>query len=232
MRKLFIFLISFIVPIYAHALDESLSTEYFSLIKNPSLNNSGFLNIKVSYPSSCLFLNENKRRSKEYQAFQKLWLHQYSERTPLARIATVEDGKQNWRDMCSHIYGQQENISSTEVYLKRNAERAKKRRITRGWLSLLAGGALMVFGASVTFEEPRSYLDPSPIFDRPIKPILIITGAGVLGAGIIFLAVPSRTEKDYKNYLRERNRKQRNELGLCVGIGPYGGVKIGFAFSF
>jgi hypothetical protein len=312
MKKLVVFLILFIVSIPAFAQDESLFAENFSLIKDPGSNNRGFLNFKVSFPSSYLFFNENKRHSRQYQAFQKFRFHQYSKRTPFSRIATVEDGRQNWGDMYSLIYGQQENISSeeeseslAELYLKRTAERSKKRRKTGGTIGLVVGGGLIVLGASITSREQEGWFDLRPIFGY----FSIIMGAVCVGGGIYSLAVPSRAERElddvlsisdraqrerashealsslaararrnrilagivsaafavsslvgespeyvygapyaalavysfvmkspaeraFQDYLRERKREQQKELVMRVGIGPYGGVKIGFVYSF
>lgn len=308
MKKLVIFLIPLIVSIPAFAKEKSSFTENFSLVKNPGSNNRGFFNFKISFPSSYLFFNENKRHSRQYQAFEKFRFHQYSERTPLSRITTAEDGRQNWGDMCNLIYGQQENISSeeeseylAEFYLKRLAERSKKSRKIVGSIALAVGGGSIVLGA----------LMPSEIIIFPYRitrAIVIIYGAASVGAGILALAIPSpaerelkkvisisdraqrerashealsslaarakkgriivsavfagvgasltlitgslgpavffggftvpvllfksRAERAFQDYLKEKESKQQKELALHVGITPYGGVKIGFMYSF
>jgi len=214
MKKLVIFLIPFIISISAYALDESLVTENFSLIKDPGSNNRGFLNFKVSFPSSYLFFNENKRHSRQHQTFQIFKFHQYSERTPLSRIATVEDGRQNWGDMYNLIYGQQENISSeeeseslAEFYLKRTAERSKKRRKTGGTIGIVAGGGLMVLGAAMISKEEEGWFDFSSLFGT----VFIISGAACVGGGIYSLAVPSRAERELDDVLSISDRAQREK---------------------
>ncbi len=308
MKKLVIFLIPLIVSIPAFAKEKSSFTENFSLVKDPGSNNRGFFNFKVSFPSSYLFFNENKRHSRQYQAFQKFRFHQYSERTPLSRIATVEDGRQNWGDMYNLIYGQQENISSeeeseslAEFYLKRTAQRDKKDRKIFGTIGIVGGVGFVVLGASPTSEDDLLGL-------KEVRYFCIITGAASVGGGILALAIPSpaerelkkvisisdraqrerashealsslaargkkgriiisavsagvgayltlrsgrlgpaiffggftasnlllktRAERAFQDYLKERESKQRKELALHVGIMPYGGVKIGFVYSF
>lgn len=184
MKKLIIFLIPLIVSIPAFAKEKSSFTENFSLIKDPGSNNRGFFNFKVSFPSSYLFFNENKRHSRQYQAFQKFRFHQYSERTPLSRIATVEDGRQNWGDMYNLIYGQQENISSeeeseslAEFYLKRTAQRNKKDRKIMGTIVIVGGVGLVVLGASLTSED-----DPLGL-TQGFRYFYIISGAVFVGGG-------------------------------------------------
>jgi hypothetical protein len=331
MKKLVIFLIPFIVSISAYALDESLVTENFSLVKDPGSNNRGFFNFKISFPSSYLFFNENKRHSRQYQAFQKFRFHQYSERTPLSRIATVEDGRQNWGDMYNLIYGQQENISSEEEseslafgYLKRFAERNKKRR-KKGWYAgLIGGGISSALGAAVISSVKEEDSFQKGLFKYFTGIGLVAAGVGTVVGGILVSVIPSRAERKLKDvlsisdlaqrerashealsllaargrrgrilggifsaalsvgsvaivvyahaeesekkpalieyfyacaaggaalavlafvvkspgertfedYLKERKREQRKELGLRLGITPYGGVKIGLVYSF
>jgi len=63
------------------------------------------------------------------------------------------------------------------------------------------------------------------------RPMTLYISAGFLGATaayILFWRTPE--ENAYKNYLKES--KQRGELGLRIGTGPYGGVRIGLVLSF
>lgn len=57
---------------------------------------------------------------------------------------------------------------------------------------------------------------------------------GAVYNGLLFAApillIKTRAERTYKNYLREK--EYRKELALRVGTGPYGGVKIGFVYSY
>lgn len=82
--------------------------------------------------------------------------------------------------------------------------------------------------------------------------MLILSTTTVLCEGLVFgespvtaiLALPlaaltvysfvkkSPSEKAFQDYLKEKESEQRKELALRVGIMPYGGVKISFAFSF
>ena len=176
MKKLVIFLIPFIISISAYALDESLVTENFSLIKDPGSNNRGFLNFKVSFPSSYLFFNENKRHSRQHQTFQIFKFHQYSE-------------------------------SLAEFYLKRTAERSKKRRKTGGIIGVVAGGGLMVLGAAMISKEEEGWFDFSSLFGT----VFIISGAACVGGGIYSLAVPSRAERELDDVLSISDRTQREK---------------------
>lgn len=209
LKKLVIFLIPLIVSIPAFAKEKSSFTENFSLVKDLGSNNRGFFNFKISFPSSYLFFNENKRHSRQYQAFQKFRFHQYSERTPLSRIATVEDERQNWGDMYNLIYGQQENISSeeeseylAEFYLKRLAERSKKSRKIAGSVALAVGGGSIVLGALM----PSKTILLWPFYPRAI---FIISGAASVGAGILALSITSRAEREFKKVISISDPAQR-----------------------
>ena len=288
MKKLVIFLIPLIVSISAYAKEKSSFTEDFSLVK---------------------YSGDNIRKVFEIDIF--------SERTALSRIATVENRNQKRGNRYNLIYELQENISSeeeseslAEFYLKRTAERSKKRRKTGGTIGIVVGGGLIAWGASLTSKEPEGGawdVDISPVFGY----FSIIMGAGCVVGGALALAVPSRAERELKkvisisdlvqrerashealslfasrgrrnrillgilsasssvaflvqaeesleyidaatwgalavysffvkspeekvfqDYLKEREGEQRKELALRVGIMPYGGVKISFAFSF
>jgi hypothetical protein len=322
MKKLVIFLILFIFSISAFAQDESVLAENFSLIKDPSSNDRGFLSLKNLFPANYLFFTQNKKHPRKHQTFQTFSSLQFSDRAPLSRIATVENKKQKWGDIYNFMYGKQQNINSekkseslAEFYLKRTAERYKKRRKIGGTIALVVGGGLIAWGASMTSEEPEGWFDISSLFGT----LYIITGAACVGGGIYYLAVPSRAEREhddvlsisdsaqrerashealsllaargrrnrilrgilsavysvgslvgmaegsleypartyeyayaaggaalavysfvvkspaetaFQDYLRERKREQRKELEFRLGVMPYGGVKVGFVYSF
>ena len=225
MKKLVIFLIPLIVSIPAFAKEKSSFTENFSLVKDPGSNNRGFFNFKISFPSSYLFFNENKRHSRQYQAFQKFRFHQYSERTPLSRIATVEDGRQNWGDMYNLIYGQQENISSEEEseslalgYLKRFAEKSKKSRKTGGPIALVIGGISLAGGVALLSSKDVSI---GKIFAG-----LQLVLAGVVGVvgGTLGLAIPTGPERKFNKVLKisdlaQRERASHEALSLLAARG-------------
>lgn len=52
------------------------------------------------------------------------------------------------------------------------------------------------------------------------------------GSAAYYFLTKTRAERTYQNYLKDKESKQRKELALRVGIMPYGGVKIGFVYSF
>ena len=225
MKKLVIFLIPFIVSISAYALDESLVTENFSLVKDPGSNNRGFFNFKISFPSSYLFFNENKGHSRQYQAFQKFRFHQYSERTPLSRIATAGEGRQNWGDLDNLRYGQQENIKSEEEseslafgYLKRFAERNKKSRKTGGTIALVAGPILFGIGYALLSLEDVS-------FGKSLAGLhLVSAGAGAVVGGTLVSIIPSSAERKFNNVLKisdtfQRERASHEALSLLAARG-------------
>lgn len=56
-------------------------------------------------------------------------------------------------------------------------------------------------------------------------------GAPYAALAAYSFVMKSPAERAFQDYLRERKREQRKELVLRVGIGPYGGVKIGFVYS-
>ena len=227
MKKLVIFLILFIFSMPAFAQHESLFTENFSLIKDTGSNDRGFLSSRNLFPANYLFFTQNKKHPRKHQTFQTFSSLQFSDRAPLSRIATVEGGRQNWGDMYNLIYGQQEYISSekkseslAEFYLKRTAERYKKRRKTRGTIALVVGGGLIVLGASMTSEEPEGWFDISSLFGT----LYIITGAACVGGGIYYLAVPSRAEREHNDVLSisdsaQRERASHEALSLLAARG-------------
>lgn len=236
LKKLVIFLIPLIVSIPAFAKEKSSFTENFSLVKDLGSNNRGFSNFKISFPSSYLFFNENKRHSRQYQAFQKFRFHQYSERTPLSRIATVEDGRQNWGDMYNLIYGQQENISSEEEseslalgYLKRFAERSKKSRKTGGPIQLVIGGISLAGGAALLSSEDVS-------IGKGFAGLqLVLAGAGAIVGGTLVLAIPSGPEREFNKVLKisdlaQRERASHEALSLLAARGRRGRI-LGGIFS-
>lgn len=66
-------------------------------------------------------------------------------------------------------------------------------------------------------------------------PFLFTKDTAVFGllfgvGGVYALIKKSPEEKAYNNYLKER--RQRKEIGLRIGTGPYGGVRICLALSF
>jgi len=131
MKKLVIFLIPLIVSIPTFAQDESLLPENFSLVKYSGANNRKVFKIDI-----------------------------FSERTPLSRIATVENRNQKRGNRYNLIYELQEDINSekkseslAEGYLRRFAERNKKRRKIGGITMLVMGGGLMVLGDSLSVAQ-------------------------------------------------------------------------------
>ncbi len=216
MKKLAIFLFLFIFSISAFAQDESLFAENFSLIKDTGSNDRGFLSLKNLFPANYLFFTQNKKHPRKHQTSQAFSSLQFSDWAPLSRIAAAEGRRQNWGERYNLICGQQEYISSeekseslAEFYLKRTAERHKKRRKTRGTIALLAGGGLIVLGASVSSEEPEGWFDISSLFGT----LYIITGAACVGGGIYYLAVPSRAEREHNDVLSISDSAQRERAG-------------------
>jgi len=67
------------------------------------------------------------------------------------------------------------------------------------------------------------------IYGKEEKPLYLYAGifAGLTAYGLIWR---TPEEKVYRDYLEERKRQK--ELALRIGIGPYGGVRIGLALSF
>lgn len=96
MKKLIIFLIPLIVSIPAFAQDESLLAENFSLIKDSGDNIQSFFNLDIESADNYLFDTEKKGHSKQYQSFQTPGFQQFSERTHLLRITSIEKRKQTW----------------------------------------------------------------------------------------------------------------------------------------
>lgn len=96
MKKLIIFLIPLIVSIPAFAQDESLLAENFSLIKDSGDNIQSFFNLDIESADNYLFDTEKKGHSKQYQSFQTPGFQQFSERTHLLRITSIEKRKQAW----------------------------------------------------------------------------------------------------------------------------------------
>ncbi len=91
------------------------------------------------------------------------------------------------------------------------ASRGRRNRILLGILS-----ASFSVASLVQAEESLEYID-----------------AGTWGAFAVHsFFVKSPAERAFQDYLKERESKQRKELALRVGIMPYGGVKIGFVYSF
>jgi hypothetical protein len=230
MKKLVVFLFIIIFSISAFAQDGSLFTENFSLIKDPGANNRGFFNFKISFPSNYLFFTENRRRSRQHQTFQIFSFHQYSERTSLSRIATVEDGRQNWGDRRSLIYRQMKNMNSeegseslAERYLKRLAERSKKSRKTWGTLGLIGGGVFLGFGVALlsSADEEDGW---GGFFAGVFGVMAIAEGTVMAGVGIYKLAIPSGAERKLDDVLSisdpgHRERASREALSLLAARG-------------
>jgi hypothetical protein len=230
MKKLVVFLFIIIFSISAFAQDGSLFTENFSLIKDPGANNLGFFNFKISFPSNYLFFNENRRQSRQHQTFQIFSFHQYSERTSLLRIATVEDGRQNWGDRRSLIYGQMENINSeegseslAEGYLRRLAEGSKKSRKTWGTLWLIGGGVYLGLGVALlsSADEDDGW---GGFFKGVFGTMAIASGTVMAGVGSYKLAIPSGAERELDDVLNisdpgHRERASREALSLLAARG-------------
>jgi len=302
MKKLIIFLIPFIVSISAYAQDESLFAGNFSLIKYSETNNRKAFEIDI-----------------------------FSERTHLLGVNAFENRKQNWWDKSNIRYGPQQYLRSEEEseslafgYLKRFAERNKKRRKTGWYKGLIGGGISLALGAAVISSVKEEDSFQKGFFKYFTGIGLVGGGVGTVVGGILVSVIPSRAERKLKDvlsisdraqrerashealsslaargrrsrilggifsaalsvgsvaivvyahaeesekklplieyfyagaaagaalavfafvvkspgertfedYLKERKREQRKELGLRLGITPYGGLKIGFVYSF
>ena len=201
MKKLVIFLIPLIVSIPAFAKEKSSFTENFSLIKYSGANNRKVFEIDI-----------------------------FSERTLLLGVNAFENRKQNWWDKSNIRYGPQQYLSSeeeseslAEFYLKRLAERSKKRRKIGGIIGLVGGGVLIAWGASMTSKEPEGGawdVDITPIFGY----FSIIMGAGCVVGGALALAVPSRAERELKKVISisdfvQRERASHEALSLFAARG-------------
>lgn len=135
----------------------------------------------------------------------------FSERTPLSRIATVENINQIRGNGYNLIYGQQEDINSekkseslAERYLRQFAERNKKSRKTGGITYLAGGGVSLGLGVwMMSLEEDESY------FGKLLGVTGIIYGAAFVGAGIYSLAIPSGAERKFANVLSISDPAQR-----------------------
>ena len=223
MKKLVIFLIFFIFSMPAFAQDESLFTENFSLIRDSGANNHAFCKSSILCPDNYLFFTVNKRYSRQHQAFQIFRLQTFSGRLPLFNIAAVEGGRQNWRNrqdlIYGQLYGQEENINSEEKseslaegYLKRLAERSKRGRKTRGIVTLLGGGVLLVSGvALLSSADEEDFF--GGIFGSIFGAAAIASGAVLAGGGIYNLSIPSRAEREFEDILSISDLAQRERAG-------------------
>jgi hypothetical protein len=230
MKKLVVFLFIIIFSISVFAQDGTLFTDNFSLIKDPGANNRGFFNFKISFPSNYLFFTENRRHLRQHQIFQIFSFNQYSVRTSLSRIATVEDRRQNWGDRRSLIDGQVENINSeegseslAEGYLRRLAEASKKSRKTWGTLWLIGGGIYLGLGVALlsSADEDDEW---GEFFAGIFGVMAIASGTVMAGVGIYKLAIPSGAERELDDVLSisdpgHRERASREALSLLAARG-------------
>ena len=182
MKKLVIFLIPLIVSISAYAKEKSSFTENFSLIKYSEANNRKVFEIDI-----------------------------FSERTPLSRIATVENRNQKRGNRYNLIYELQEDINSekkseslAERYLRRLAERNKKSRKTGSITYLAGGGVSLGLGVWMMSLEEEEFN-----FGKLFGVAFIIYGAAFVGAGIYSLAIPSGAERKFANVLSISDPAQR-----------------------
>jgi hypothetical protein len=178
MKKLAILLFLFIFSISVFAQDKSLFTEDFSLIKHSGPNNRLFFEPETS---SLGF-----------------------------GVVTARNRMQNWGDLNSLRYGKQTDINTeeeseslAEFYLKKTAGRSKKQRNIRGGGAILAGGLLIVLGASTQSEEDFLGLV------QMMRVFSVIVGAAAVASGIYYLAVPSRAEREFNNVLSISDSAQR-----------------------
>jgi hypothetical protein len=109
---------------------------------------------------------------------------------------------------------------ASHVALSLLAARGRRNRILNGIISAAVSIVSTVY--LIQAEEPEQNS-----FDSKLT-----TGILEAAYAVYSFVVKSPAERAFNDYLRERKREQRKDLGLCVGIGPYGGVKIGFVYSF
>ncbi len=207
MKKLVIFLILFIFTMPAFAQGESLFTENFSLIRDSGADNHGFFNSNILCSDNYLFFADNKRCSRQHQAFQVFRFLRFSDLTPLSNIAAVEDGRQNWGDRYNLLYGQQgyinpeeESESLAEGYLKRLAKRSKRSRKTWGTIWLVGGGVYVGLGVAVlsSADEDDAW---GGLFADMFGAMAIASGAVMAGVGIYKWAIWSGAERELDDVL-------------------------------
>jgi len=212
MKKLVIFLILFILSMPAFAQNELSFTENFSLIKNSGSNDYGFFSLNILYAGNYLFFTQSKRHARQHPSFQVYRYHKFLGRTPLSRIATLEDGRQdlgNGHDLIyGQLYGQEENISSEEKseslaegYLKRLAERSKRSRKTGGYVGLIGGGIFLALGAA-TLSSAEEEGGGWESLGKGLAGAMLVAG-GVIGVvgGTVALAIPSIAERELDDVL-------------------------------
>jgi hypothetical protein len=208
MKKLAIFLILFIFSMPAFAQDKSSFTENFSLIRDSGANRNAFFNSNILCPDNYLFFAVNKRYSRQHREFQIFRFHQFLDRASLSRVATLEDGRQNWGDRHNLLYGQQEYVNSEEKseslalgYLRRFAWRNKKIRKTKGTVALAGGPVLFVIGYALlsSAEEEENWFEG---MGKAFGGAMLI-GMGVISVpiGALTLAIPSSAERELDDVL-------------------------------
>lgn len=211
------------------AQDESSFTENFSLSKQSEIFGI-FWSPRTSLAASNSFYNGKELNL----AHQLPGTRQFCERTHLLRNATSKMEGRYGEKIYNYKYELQKeqrlevhSPSLAEVYLKRLAERKKRRRITGGAVGVIGGGICLGLGAAAlsSAEEGSGWEGFFEGFWKSLAggALVIVGGASVVG-GALSLAIPSGAERELKDVLRisdlaHRERASHEALSYLAARG-------------